>query len=233
LIDLLQFGPSGVLGNFAYTLAWDDKLVIIDPISPDFEAFDQYIAEAVEHGDRVYLTNTHGHQDHVGHNDRLLELYPKIQYLDYREFREGELSLEGENTPISVVFTPGHYPDHISFCVSEQEQQAWILGDTLFHGGVGNCRSGSAKILYESVQNLKKLIDDDAYLFFSHNYAKTNLAFIQSLGVSVPEEITLLLKDCEHDYITTRFRDELLYNPFLQCESEQEFVLMREKRDQF
>lgn len=234
MIELKQFGPEGFLGNYSYTLHWDNKLLIIDPINVKNEAFAGYLKRAKESGFEFILTNTHGHPDHIGHNKDILQCYPDCLCWDYSLFKNGEqLFHNGEGGRCFIYRTPGHYPDHVSFKIENNTQEEWILGDTLFHGGVGNCKNGDPVTLYQTVQMLKELVEPQAKLYFSHNYAATNLAFIHSLRMDVPQQIANLLKDCEHDYIVTTWQEELLYNPFLQCDKEGEFVSLRAQRDNF
>lgn len=65
--------------------------------------------------------------------------------------------------------TPGHTPDHLTYCIGD----AAFVGDTLFmpDGGTARCDfpGGSAETLYESIQRLFGL-PDNTRMFVLHDY---------------------------------------------------------------
>ena len=59
-------------------------------------------------------------------------------------------SLKLEDSSISVIPTPGHTIDSITFSYDD-----WMItGDTLFNGTVGNCYSGNYEIYFKSLESI-------------------------------------------------------------------------------
>lgn len=163
------------------------EAVVVDPLRD----VDQYIALADREGMRIAaVTETHIHADycsgarelafrsgaqlflsgcgptewryHYAANDRAVELV------------EGDVIGIG-NVRLTVLHTPGHTPEHISFFVTDgaasEHPMGLLTGDFLFVGDVGRpdllevvanqvgMMESSARTLYHSLQRLKELPD--------------------------------------------------------------------------
>jgi len=162
------------------------------------------IAEAKQRGVKlVLLLNTHGHQDHVAGNPRILEqgniqlaASPiDVQNLDI-ELTEGSKITLG-NGEIEVLHTPGHTPGSIIFKTGNQI----ITGDTLFVSRCGRADLPGSKVedLYDSLQRLKNL-PPETEVFPGHNYGPTP---------------------------TSTIGWELKNNDFLKCPDLQSFIKLR------
>ena len=234
-MKIWQWGPSGSLGNFAYGIETPESVFIIDPIEVDEVRFKSDLLSLCESGKNIYLSNTHSHPDHIAHNDSLLDTFAVITYVDHQQFSDGEVVFQSEEDSVTVYKTPGHLVDHVIWVVESGEKQDLIMGDTLFHGGVGNCHSGSATELFHSIQKIKHICYDYSKLYFAHDYMVDNCGFIEHMKLGIPLEILEILrtrKDTEK-YIVTSWKQEMLYNPFLQCEDATCFTKLRALRDQW
>ncbi len=227
IMQLFQWGPAGCLGNFTYLLLGEQEAYIIDPI--DDSDFWQTIDKIAEKDLALFLTNTHSHRDHIEYNEKFLRHFPQATYLDHHNFLNGTLLSSTDNMSLQVWNLPGHTYDHVGFFV-QGECNIAILGDTLFHGGVGNCRSGNVGQLYQTIQFLKKHLSNNTKLYFAHNYLEINLNFIQEYSLANISEVH---KNIQQHYWVSTWADELKYNPFLQDISRERFAELRALRDQF
>ncbi len=71
---------------------------------------------------------------------------------------------------VQCILTPGHTAGSVCYLF-----QKWLFtGDTLFTEGCGWCRSlgGDAEAIFESVQRLKRLIDNNVKIYPAHSYGQ-------------------------------------------------------------
>lgn len=164
------------------------------------------------------VINTHEHWDHIGGNEELRNYYAcevwahsgaaeKIGAVD-RKLEESEDLFMQSGNKLTVLHTPGHTAGHLSLVHSKAERTlALFSGDTIFNGGVGNCKNGgNPEVLFESVKRLGNILSDDCILYPGHDYLQNNLAFSKSL---VPQ----LNFSPEGEFKT--FKQEREYNLFL------------------
>ncbi|MDQ7779386.1 MAG: rhodanese-like domain-containing protein [Planctomycetota bacterium] len=139
-----QFFVRGI-AHSSYLLGGGDTCAIVDP-QRDVQI---YIDAAEEMGMRItHILETHLHADFVsGHLDLEEEtgariFAPKSARCAFRHVgvSEGD-RIRVEDMTISVVETPGHTPEHVSYVVTDEgrgkEPVAVFCGDTLFVGDVG------------------------------------------------------------------------------------------------
>lgn len=177
--DLIKI-PNGIGMANTYIIRYDDKnCYVIDP-SDDFKQIDRAISENYESVKAVLLT--HGHFDHIGSVDRVVEKYNCPVYLNKKdEFfvrkPSGEIDpmmaamqivlkteiidtslLDDPN--IVVLNTPGHSIG--SVCFVFKKEKILFSGDTLFAVDIGrtDLMSGSFEQMVESLKLLKTLNDD-------------------------------------------------------------------------
>ena len=133
------------IAHSSYILAGQKNCAVIDP-ERDINV---YIDEARSLGVKItHILQTHLHADFIsGHLDLAKATGAKI-YLaksakcifDHVALSEGD-KIEIDNLTLSVLETPGHTPEHLSFVVTDNlrgdEPIGVFVGDTLFVGDVG------------------------------------------------------------------------------------------------
>lgn len=133
------------IAHSSYILAGQETCAVIDPRRD----VDFYIDEARQLGVRItHILETHLHADFIsGHMDLAKKTGAKIYApksgkctFDHVALSEGD-KIELEDMELSVLETPGHTPEHISYVVTDKSRGEGPLGvfvgDTLFVGDVG------------------------------------------------------------------------------------------------
>jgi glyoxylase-like metal-dependent hydrolase (beta-lactamase superfamily II) len=152
---------------------------------------------------------THTHFDHIKYLDDIVSQYPKVQICghinpeektgeNYRGLNHYEsISLGMEM--ITVLHTPGHYPD--SVCFWNKKNDYLFTGDTIFVGRTGRTigRKSNLAHLYNSVYNEILILPEQTMIYPGHHYG---------------HKINITLK--ENSYLSS----------FFQCSSEDEFRLV-------
>jgi len=131
---------------------------------------------------------THGHADHAGGLDRILEAHPVPVYLgngdlDLLPWKPAAASLKiptdhymiavGELT-VEYLATPGHTPGGYCFLTSRKGQSLCFVGDTVFAGSVG--RSNPASLYDTHLHSLRQTVlklPAETVLFPGHGPATT------------------------------------------------------------
>ena len=145
---------------------------IVDPVG-DIEP---YLAAAEATGMNIlYVIDTHLHADHVSAG-RDLAKAAKAQYVLFHGadaagpfvgVHEGAVLPLG-NVSASIMYTPGHTPEHISVLVTDhtRAEEPWFVltGHTLMVGDVGRTELATsaedgARVLFRSLTRLKALPD--------------------------------------------------------------------------
>jgi len=158
------------LAHSSYLLAGDMTCAVVDP-RRDIQ---MYIDAAEELDLKItHILETHLHADFVsGHMDLAKATgaticAPKSAQctFEHRAVSEGD-TFQLEDMEISVIETPGHTPEHISYVVTDTSRAAEpvgvFCGDTLFVGDVGrpDLFPGRARELADKLYNsLAKLMD--------------------------------------------------------------------------
>ena len=178
---------TGCLAQFAYYIETNDKVsVIIDPLRD----IDQYLKLIEERGSKLkYILVTHFHADFVaGHYDLAIKTGAEIVFgpeakpeFKIKDIKDGEILDLSDKIKIKIIHTPGHTLESTCFLLLEinqnkEKQLGVFTGDTLFLGDTGRpdlamksdlTSKDLASLLYDSVQNLKKL-DDECVIFPGH-----------------------------------------------------------------
>lgn len=201
--------------NFAYLIADADsqEAAVVDPaFDPD-----KLYRRATEKGLTIkYILNTHGHQDHVNGNAKMKKLtgapilaHPDDRVAAAREIDDGDV-IELGGLEIKVLHTPGHSPGSVSFLTGDH----LITGDCLFVGKVGGTGSffpgSSPEVQWKSLARLMKL-PDETKIFPGHNY------YGGYGGDDDPPEKP-----------SSTIGEERRLNPFLLCETFDDFVDLKE-----
>ena len=141
---ILPFFVKGI-AHSSYLIGGDKTCAIVDP-RRDVRI---YIDAACEQGLRItHILETHLHADFIsGHMDLARMTGARIYAprsarcrFDHKPLSEGD-AFRLEHMRFSVLETPGHTPEHISYVVTDtsrgQDPAAVFCGDTLFVGDVG------------------------------------------------------------------------------------------------
>lgn len=131
-------------------------------------------------------------------------------------FSDNDVFYLGEHA-VSVIFTPGHTPDSVTYVVNNHA----FVGDTLFMPDSGTARcdfpGGDASQLFHSIQRIFEL-GDDTHLYMCHDYQPNGreLSFISNVEAQKHYNVHLKHGITQHDYVKTReARDATLAVPKL------------------
>lgn len=151
---------TGVLDENCYVLRQDDSCLVVDP-------GDDYIKikEAIGEHKVLGVLLTHSHFDHIGAlrnflTKRSVKIFKKSNVLE-QEYQLGPFSF-------SVLFTPGHSKDSITFYF--QEENLMFVGDFIFKNSIGRCDlpGGDEKEMQQSISKIK-VYDKGIVLYPGHN----------------------------------------------------------------
>ena len=206
ILKQFELGP---LQNFLYFLgdAHSKEIAVVDPAwDVDF-----LCQEADNNGYKIKsVFLTHGHPDHVNGLDKILKIHDVPAYISrheavfYKPRHKNIVEVEDRgklkvgSINFECILTPGHTPG----CQCFKYKDILIAGDTLFIDGCGRCDlpGGSAKIMYDSLYNIVSKLPDQTIIFPGHNYGPAPYA---TLG------------------------EQKETNPYLTCESLEEFLTTR------
>lgn len=119
-------------------------------------------------------------------------------------FEDGEVFYLGKEA-VTVMFTPGHTPDSVTYIVDRNA----FVGDTLFMPDSGTARcdfpGGDASQLYHSIQRIFEL-GNDTLLYMCHDYQPNGRELSVVTSVEAQKQYNVHLKNgvSQHDYVNTR-----------------------------
>ena len=189
-----------------------------------------------EHG-IDFILNTHHHDDHIGANMELKELYPHCKIIGYDRaqsrlpgcetvYSDGETFsiLDCEHLPYELFECAGHTRDHCSFI--DYENNLIFCGDTLFSLGCGRLFEGTAAQIFESFNKIKAKCNENTIVFCAHEYTLSNARFAMSIEPNNAELQrkfkNLQVQRANNEWtVPCKFGDELETNPFLRTHSEE------------
>ena len=209
---------------------------------------DRLVARVRELGATVdWILETHAHADHLsaaaylkkalGGNTAIGEQITQVQAIFGQLFNAGaafatdgrqfdRLFANGDTfwtgkLNFQVMHTPGHTPACVSYLVSDGEQQAVFVGDTLFMPDTGTARcdfpGGDARRLYRSIRHLLEL-PEQTKLYLCHDYPPDARAitFVTTVGDQRRANIHVRDGFGEDDFVALRTRrDATLEMPVL------------------
>ena len=186
------------------------------------------------------LLITHNHQDHVGGLAEFKQLYPHVEIYGPAECADQGLTQiveEGKlfvaDYEVEVLATGGHTAQHISFLVDGH----LFCGDALFSAGCGRVFTGNYAQMFSSLQKFKSL-PDDTIICPAHEYTLSNLAFALTVAkdksaVENQLEKVKKLRAENKPSLPTSLGLEKQINPFLQADSLDQFIELRQAKDIF
>lgn len=218
--------------NYIWTIEKDDKIIVVDP------GDSAPVLNYLKNKKLVAILLTHKHMDHVGGVPKLKNKYDVKVYgpVETKEYNDVTLN-EGDEFEIldesfKVILTAGHTEGHISYLMGDN----LFCGDALFLAGCGRVFTKDYKKSYEGLLKLKNL-DDDTKVYPAHEYSLANLEFAKSVisNYDLEKEYERVKKLREENKITlpSTIGKEKKINPFLLARNLEEFIIFRNKKDNF
>lgn len=209
---------------------------------------DRLIARVRELGATVdWLLETHVHADHLSaapylqeqlggklaigeHITTVQNTFGKLFNAGTRFARDGSqfdcLLKDGDKLAIgglqlTAMHTPGHTPACMTYVVTDGNERAAFVGDTLFMPDFGTARcdfpGGDARTLYRSIQKVLRL-PEDTVLYMCHDYQPggRELKYISSVAEQRATNIHIRTGISEDEFVQMReCRDASLEMPVL------------------
>lgn len=187
---------------------------------------------------------THHHWDHIGGAQDLKKSFDLRIYAPQKErktihfaetyVQEGQKVMEA-GFEFQVLDLSGHTAGHIGYW--EQKQQWLFSGDVLFSLGCGRVFDGNVEDHFQSLQKIKHL-PPETWIYCTHEYTELNLRFCQEKLAQDPhlESFAAKIHELRQRHEPTvpfQLRQELELNPFLKEMKSEEFIALREERNQF
>ncbi len=191
-----------------------------------------------------YILNTHHHHDHIGGNEELKKKYnSKIVAFKGDSHRISNIDTlvkdqeiwKGENFKSKIIHIPGHTSGHI--CFYFENEKIAFTGDTLFSLGCGRIFEGTYEEMFLSLNKLKSL-PKETKIYCGHEYTLKNSEFCIKYENNNPflkEKISEIKKKIsnEEPTIPSTINDELACNIFLRVKNLEEFIKLRDLKDNF
>lgn len=153
------------------------EAVLIDPV---LEQTDSYLRLLAELNLRLVLAlDTHVHADHITALGRLRELTGAVTGMSDRAQSDcvSRRLADGERLPfgrhaLTVIHTPGHTDDSLSFYLEADGRRRVFTGDTLLIRGTGRTdfQNGDAGCQYDSLFGRLLALPGDTEVFPAHDY---------------------------------------------------------------
>ncbi|MCL1949204.1 MAG: MBL fold metallo-hydrolase [Turicibacter sp.] len=188
----------GPVGTNCYVLSVGNRAVVVDPAGEPKKILN-YLANHKLVVEAILLT--HGHFDHIGAVNEVIEKFPvpvfshkrELEYFnnpdvnlsshfgaayvldagtDYRWIGEGD-SIEVLGQPVSINHVPGHTPGSITFHF--KEQGVIFTGDTLFQGSMGRTDLiyGNHELLHHGIKTKLLTLPPQTVAYSGHGGATT------------------------------------------------------------
>ena len=158
---------TGVLEENCYILKKNNSCLVVDP-GDDYSKIKEVIGDNKVLGVLI----THSHFDHIGAlreflKRRGVKIFKKSN-VEEKEYNIGDFNF-------SVIFTPGHSNDSITFYF--KEDSTMFVGDFIFKESIGRCDlpGGNVNEMNNSIDKIKKY-PKDTKLYPGH-YDETTIEY--------------------------------------------------------
>lgn len=222
--------------NYIWVYSIKGKAIIVDP--GESQATLDYLSD--NQLDLTAILLTHKHEDHVGGVRNIQAKYPQaLTYgpIEVEEFVD-HIVQEGDEFKVlgklvKVFKTAGHTEEHISFLIEDK----LFCGDALFSAGCGRVFTGDYQAQFDGLHKFNQLADE-VEIFAGHEYTVTNLRYALKVRPNHEELMPALeqaeqLRADETPTLPSTIGYERKINPFLQAEDLEEFIELRNGRDNF
>ncbi len=236
--NMLNIIPIPVLAdNYIWVIVQENQAIIVDP-SEAKPALD-YLAKHSLNLTAILLT--HHHHDHVGGVNGIKQHYPNIPVYGPTECQEWATEIVEPETHLTlfgydvrVIESAGHTEQHISYLFGNEYL---FCGDALFSAGCGRVFTGDYQAEFDALQRFKAL-PTFVEIFPAHEYTASNLKFAEavmqpSCAFFEYQELAAMKREQHRPTLPTTLEKEMVINPFLQAETLEEFIELRQKKDNF
>ena len=215
--------------NYIYLLRNEQKNLtsVVDP--GEAEPVIKFLNNKDWHLDEII--NTHHHNDHIGGNNKLLDVYKSnliapsyeknyISNVDVFVSDNENLDIAGVST--NVIHTPGHTLGHVCFYMPEEK--CLFSGDTLFYLGCGRVFEGTMSQMWLSLLKLRSL-PEDTTVYCGHEYTISNMKFAKYIDNdnALLNEVSLEITNKREKALPTvpfNLGIEKKINPFLRADDD-------------
>ena len=138
----------GYLECNCYILENNNQVLIVDP-GDEYNKIKPHLKDKEVLG----ILITHGHFDHVGAIDDIINDY-KTKVYTFNNLKEQPYNIGPFN--FEVIYTPGHSIDSITFYF--KEENIMFVGDFIFYDTIGRCdlEGGDYSTMKLSINKIKK-----------------------------------------------------------------------------
>jgi hydroxyacylglutathione hydrolase len=169
---------------------------------------------------------THKHNDHIGGVAELVQKYAPLVIAKQSHSNMQYLQqLKPWLDKLTILNIPGHTDDHLAYL---WDKQHLFCGDTLFGLGCGRVFTQDYLAMYTSLQTIAHL-PPSTLCYPAHEYTLRNGQFISQFDPNSAfyqnylEHLTSKLV-MRSNSLPVLLADELIYNPFLRCVTQANFV---------
>ena len=222
--------------NYIWVIEEGKDAVIVDP--GEYKAVLHYLEENQMTLKAIILT--HNHEDNIGGVKAISEKFPDTPVYGPEEtalladhvVKDGD-SFDLLGKKFQVFKTAGHTTEHVSFLM----EKALFCGDALFSAGCGRVFTGDYQAQFNALQMFKSL-DEAVEVYAGHEYTQTNLRFAQSIepaNKNISQVLDQVTNLRAHDLpsLPSTIGKEKNINLFLQADKLQDFIALRNARDNF
>ncbi len=222
--------------NYIWCIQEETEVVVVDP--GEAKGVLDFLEEKQLR--LVAILLTHMHEDHTGGVKEILASHPESLVYGPNETKDlvNHVVKEGDSFnlldhTLQVYESGGHTHGHISYLIRTN----LFCGDALFSAGCGRVFTGDYEAQFETLQKFKHLADD-INVYAGHEYTETNLRFAldmhpdNKLISNSLEEVQAMRAKGQPTLPTTIGREKEI-NLFLQAQTLEDFIKLRNARDDF